>query len=198
MNFATFFSYVFLTAFTPGPNTILSMSNAGKYGFKRSFPFNIGVTIGFFIMMVCCAAGSSLLYRFIPSIKPVMLCLGAAYLFWLAWNVWRDRPHKERKEGGSQNSLLISGMALQFVNVKVILYGLTAMSTFILPHYHSFGSIAGFVLILTAVGFAGTFCWALFGAAFERFFQKYGKILNAIMALLLVYCGVMMLLDIGR
>ena len=85
MNWAAFCSYVLLTAITPGPNTIMSMSNAAKYGFKKAFPFNVGVLLGFLVVMGLCAAFSSLLYEFIPAVKPYMLVLGAAYILWLAW-----------------------------------------------------------------------------------------------------------------
>ena len=195
MNLAAFFSYVFLSAFTPGPNNIMSMTNASKYGFKRAFPFNLGVLFGFLGVMSCCAAFSSLLYDFIPSIKPVMLYVGAAYILWLAWTIWRDKPH-EGKKGLTQTNTVLSGMMLQFINVKVILYGITALSSFVLPYYSSFIAITGFVLLLSVIGFAATCCWALFGSAFERFFKKWGKILNAVMALLLVYCAVSMIVDI--
>jgi threonine/homoserine/homoserine lactone efflux protein len=36
-----FLAYILVTAYTPGPNNILSMSNGSMYGFKKSFPFNI-------------------------------------------------------------------------------------------------------------------------------------------------------------
>ena len=191
MNFSAFFSYVFLTAFTPGPNNIMSMTNAGKYGFKKAFPFNLGVLAGFLIVMSCCAAFSSVLYDFIPFVKPVMLWLGALYILWLAWSVWRDRPH-EGQHSPAQTNTVLSGMVLQFINVKVILYGITAMSSFILPHYQGAAAVIGAVLFLSLAGFAGTCCWALFGSAFDRFFKSHGKLLNAVMALLLVYCAAAM------
>lgn len=195
MNIAAFLSYAFLTAYTPGPNNIMSMANAGKYGLRKSFPFNIGVLFGFLAVMSCSAIFSSLLYDVIPSVKPFMLCFGAAYILWLAWNVWRDKPHDSRK-GLAQTNSAVSGMVLQFVNVKVILFGITALSSFVLPHYHGIAQVAGFVVLLSFIGFSGTCCWAVFGAVFDRFFKKYGKMLNLVMALLLVYCAVMMLMDI--
>lgn len=195
MNFAAFFSYIFLTAFTPGPNNIMSMTNAGKYGFKKAFPFNLGIFAGFLIVMSACAAFTSLLYSVIPSIEPYMLCVGAAYILWLAWTVWRNKPH-EGKKGLAATNTFTSGMVLQFVNVKVILYGITALSSYVLPYYHSFAAVALFVFILAFVGFAGTCAWALFGAAFEKFFKKYEKVLNAVMALLLVYCAATMVLEL--
>lgn len=198
MNFAVFFSYVILTAFTPGPNNIMSMTNAGKYGFRKSIPFNFGVLLGFLIVMSCCAAFASALYDFIPSIKPFMLAVGAAYIIWLAWTVWRDKPHEEKKSRFSKTNTLFTGMVLQFVNVKVILYGITALSSFVLPYYSGLIAVGGFVVLLSAIGFAGTCCWALFGVVFERFFRQHGRILNIIMALLLVYCAVTMIFDIWK
>lgn len=191
MNFAAFFSYIFLTAFTPGPNNIMSMTNASKYGFKKSFPFNLGVLLGFLIMMSLSAAFSTLLYRLIPHAEPVMLWLGAAYILWLAWSVWKDAPHGSKK-GLAQTASVLSGMVLQLVNVKVILYGITAMSSFILPNYHGFFPIAFFVILLSMTGFAGTCCWALFGSVFESLFNSHRKASNTVMALLLVYCAVTM------
>ena len=42
-----FLSYAVVTAATPGPNNIMSMSNASRLGFRRSFPFNLGIWLGF-------------------------------------------------------------------------------------------------------------------------------------------------------
>ena len=195
MNFTAFFSYIFLTAFTPGPNNLMSMTNAGKYGLKKTFPFILGILMGFLLVMSCSAAFSALLYDFIPAVEPYMLCVGAAYILWLAWTVWRDKPHGE-KQGLFRANSFFSGLVLQFINVKVILYGITAMSSFVLPYSRGTAHIVLFVLLLTAVGFAGRCGWALFGAAFERFFKKYSKILNAVMALMLVYCAAAMLIKL--
>ena len=193
MNYAAYLSYLVLAAFTPGPNNVMAMSNASKYGFKKGLRFNIGVLLGFLVVMTLCAAFSSLLYDFIPQIEPVMLCIGAAYILWLAWAVWHDSPQDDTKRVMQTNSI-VSGMVLQFVNVKVILYGITGISTFVLPYFKGALGLAPFVILMSLVGFVGTCCWALFGAAFEKLFQKHEKLLNAVMALLLVYCAISMLL----
>lgn len=196
MNWPAFCSYVLLTAITPGPNTIMSMSNAAKYGFKRAFPFNVGVLLGFLVVMGLCAAFSSLLYEFIPSVKPYMLVLGAAYILYLAWGIWRDKPHAEKKSRFSRTNTVAAGAALQFVNVKVILYGITSLSSFVLPHYNSVPVLALFCVILSVTGFLCTLLWALFGAVFEKFFKRWSKVVNAVMALLLVYCAATMLAEL--
>lgn len=39
-----FLIYCFVTAYTPGANNLLSMRNAARLGFRKSFKFNIGIT----------------------------------------------------------------------------------------------------------------------------------------------------------
>ena len=75
-NVTAFLSYVIITTFTPGPNNIMAMSNATRYGFKKSIRFNAGVFFGFLILMVLSSFLSVTLYSLIPSIKPLMTLIG--------------------------------------------------------------------------------------------------------------------------
>lgn len=197
MNLTAFLSYVLLTTFTPGPNNIMCMSNASNHGLKKTLPFVLGAVSGFFIVISISAVFTTLLYNIIPAIEPYMLAVGAAYILWLAWTVWRSKPH-EAKTGLAAVNSYGSGVLLQFVNVKGILYAITVLSSFVLPYYHDILSIAIFIVVLTLIGLVSTFCWALFGSVFERLFKKYSRITNAVMALMLVYCAVTMVLDIFR
>ncbi|MGK3445261.1 hypothetical protein ACSLO8_24735, partial [Escherichia coli] len=40
------------------------------------------------------------------------------------------------------------------------------------------------------IGTFGNVCWALAGHLFQRLFRQYGRQLNIVLALLLVYCAV--------
>lgn len=114
-------------------------------------------------------------------------------MLYLAWKVWKtssDLEVESRKE-----SSFLSGMVLQFMNPKIYIYAITAMSLYILPLYHSVVALIVFVLILTIIGASGSYVWALFGSAFCRFFTKHTKGVNLVMALLLVYCAVSLYLD---
>lgn len=183
-----FLIYCFITAYTPGANNLLSMSNAARLGFRKSVFFNFGITMGFLIVMTVCTLFSSTLYSALPKVKFYMQLLGAAYMLYLAWKVWKtssDLEVESRKE-----SSFLSGMVLQFMNPKIYIYAITAMSLYILPLYHSVVALIVFVLILTIIGASGSYVWALFGSAFCRFFAKHTKGVNLVMALLLVYCAV--------
>ena len=188
-----FLIYCFITAYTPGANNLLSMSNAARLGFRKSVSFNFGITMGFLIVMTVCTLFSSTLYSALPKVKFYMQLLGAAYMLYLAWKVWKtssDLEVESRKEAS-----FLSGMVLQFLNPKIYIYAITAMSLYILPLYHSVVALIVFVLILTIIGASGSYVWALFGSAFCRFFTKHTKGVNLVMALLLVYCAVSLYLD---
>lgn len=192
-NFTAFLSYVIISTFTPGPNNIMAMSNASRYGFRKSLRFNIGVFLGFFIIMILSSIFSVALYKIIPSIKPVMTFIGAAYILYLAWKTYKSEPHDDDESSKSTNSIL-SAILLQFVNTKVILYCITAISTFIIPYYKSVFVLILFSIALAFTGFVSTCCWALFGAVFQRFIVKNDKAINITMALLLLYCAISLFL----
>lgn len=187
-----FLIYCFITAYTPGANNLLSMSNAIRLGFRRSIRFNFGILAGFAVVMSVCTAFSATLYSFLPKIKMVMQILGAAYMLYLAWKVWRSSA--DLNIDGGKETGFFAGMILQFANPKIYIYAITAMSLYILPIYHSIGSMIVFTIVLTLIGASGSFVWALFGAAFCRVLSKHTKAVNLVMALLLVYCAVALFL----
>lgn len=182
-----FVLYCFITAYTPGANNLLSMSNAIRLGLRRSIRFNLGILAGFVIVMSVCTAFTATLYSFLPKAKFIMQILGAAYMLYLAWKVWKSSAEVD-SDGGKEASF-ISGMILQFMNPKIYIYAITATSLYILPVYQSFGALFGFSIILSLIGASGSFVWSVFGAAFCKFFSKHTKAVNMVMALLLVYCA---------
>ena len=187
-----FFIYCFVTAYTPGANNLLSMSNAARLGFRKSFRFNLGIAAGFLIVMSVCAIFSSTLYSVLPKIKFFMQILGAAYMLYLAWKVWKTSSDLEAENGKA--SSFLAGMILQFMNPKIYIYAITARSLYILAAFHSAGALIGFTLVLTVIGASGSFVWAVCGSAFCGFFARHTRAVNLIMALLLVYCAVSLFL----
>lgn len=121
-----------------------------------------------------------------------MQILGAAYMVYLAWKVWKTSSDLEIENG--KESSFLAGMVLQFMNPKIYIYAITAMSLYILPIFHSIPAMIGFTIVLTVIGASGSYVWALFGSAFCRFFARHTKAVNFIMVLLLLYCAVSLFL----
>ena len=55
--------------------------------------------------------------------------------------------------------------------------------------------LLGFALLLAFIGFLFTLAWSAFGSVFQRLFSRHARLVNTIMALLLVYCAVSLFLD---
>ena len=186
-NVLAFVSYVLVTTFTPGPNNIMAMANATRDGLKRTMRFTLGVCAGFFLIVGISIAFTMTLFSVVPTIKPVMTVIGAAYILWLAWKAVTAPEHDD---GAVGRGTFVSGMLLQFLNPKAILYGLTAASTFIVPYYSALPVLVGFAAALALVSLVSTSCWALFGSLFERVSVRNRRIVNYVMGALLVYCAV--------
>ncbi len=202
-NLGAFLSYVFVVTFTPGPNNIMAMANASKFGYKGILKFILGVCTGFFIIMILCSYFNLLLFNLMPKVKTFMGILGAGFMLYLAVKIMKskeavDEENEEKditddsktsEDNKSRNKLnsFVTGVAMQFVNPKGILFGITVISNFIIPYYKSNISLIFFSFFLTLVGFSATSCWALFGSLFNKFLSKYRKQFNIVMGLLLIY-----------
>ena len=188
----SFLTYAVITAATPGPNNIMSMSNAGRLGFRRALPFNLGIWVGFTLVMALCTLFCTALSALIPAIRLPMLVLGAAYMLYLAWGTFRssDVIQEDHAREGFR-----SGLLLQFINPKIYLYGIMSMEAYILPYYSGQPAVLlFFALLLAFIGFVFTLAWAVFGSVFRLLFSRHARAVNTIMALLLVYCAVSLFL----
>ena len=58
-------SFVFVTTFTPGPNNISSASMGMRYGYRKTVAYLLGISSGFFVVMLACALLSNV--PFVPA-----------------------------------------------------------------------------------------------------------------------------------
>jgi len=204
-NLGAFLSYVFVVTFTPGPNNIMSMANGSKFGYKKTLQFISGVTTGFFIIMILSSYFNLLLFNLMPKVKIFMSILGSGYMAYLAIRIIKssehddenddeqitdeDKIHKLNKDKNNLNSFF-TGITMQFLNPKAILYGITVVSNFIIPFYKSNITLILFSIFLAFVAFISNSSWALFGSLFNKFLSKYRKQFNLVMGLLLIYSAI--------
>ena len=121
----------------------------------------------------------------------LLLVAGVAFMLYLAWETFRSCG----VEGIHSREGFLSGLLLQFINPKIYLYGILSMEAYVLPYYEDRPVILFlFALLLAFIGFVFTLCWSAFGLVFRRLFSQYARIVNTIMALLLVYCAVSLFL----
>lgn len=183
----SFMTYVFITAFTPGPNNLMSLSNGTRFGIKKSLPFNLGIFAGTLTICLLAAFFSAGLFNILPAISLYMKVIGAAYILYLAYKTLKSSNLSEEL---SPSTTFRSGAFVQILNPKLILYAITSMSTYVLPYFKTPVVLGAFALLLSVMGLASTLSWLAFGSFFKRVFTEHAKAVNLTMALLLVYCAV--------
>ena len=176
-----------VTVWSPGPNNILLLSTASKYGVKKNLRLMLGIWTGSLTLMCLSGIFCSALSTVIPGIQPVMKYVGAAYILYLAFVTVRRRPPTDA-EAEKEPSYLM-GLVLQLLNVKIIIYGLTMFSSFILPHEQRVPVLFLYAIYLMVIGAIGNLIWAFAGNVLKRFYSEHYTLMNIIMALLLVWCA---------
>ncbi|MEI2435703.1 lysine transporter LysE [Priestia megaterium] len=188
MNFTAFLSYLIITSFTPGPSNILVMNEGRRFGFRRSLRFSGGIMLGFIILGIVTALLATSLYQWMPTVEPYFKVVGAAYLVYLAWQM--AFPKKKKDDDLCTNSSFFSGLLFQILNIKSILYFLTAMTTFVLPYNNSKSAILFWMCLTILIGCTALLLWTAFGSVFKKLFAKYDKRINVIMCVLLIYSAI--------
>lgn len=81
----------------PGPNNLLSVSNATRYGFRASCSAALGRLLAFAGMIALAASGLAVVLHASAALFYAIKIAGALYLFWLAWQLWRAAPATEEE-----------------------------------------------------------------------------------------------------
>jgi cysteine/O-acetylserine efflux protein len=192
-NLYPFLVYVVVTTFTPGPNNIMAMTNAMHDGYRRTLKFLAGILAGFFIIMLLSGLLNVVVTSWLPSLEQWLKIFGAAYMLYLAYHIATSKP-VELDGGQNNDNTFKAGFIMQFLNIKVILYGITVFSLFIIHSFQSPAMIALFALVLALVGFISTSSWGFLGNIFRIPLRKNYRWFNFVMAALLVYTAIASLL----
>jgi threonine/homoserine/homoserine lactone efflux protein len=85
----------------PGPNNLLSVSNATRYGFQRACSAGIGRILAFAGMIALAGAGLSVVLQTSEWLFQAIKIVGAAYLLYMAWQLWRANTETDEEIAGA-------------------------------------------------------------------------------------------------
>ena len=186
-----FLLYCVVNAFTPGPGNILALSTAVDYGWRRGMPLYLGIFCGYFVVQGLCALVVSLLGAAAPEALGALRYVGAAYVAWLAVHIMRSTPELP---GAASRASFAQGFLLQFVNVKIYLFGITALTGFVAGWSSELPVLFGAEMLVAAIGTVATLTWVAFGVLLQDAYRAHYRAANAVFAATLCLCAVEMLL----
>ncbi|TFW05119.1 LysE family translocator [Oxalobacteraceae bacterium OM1] len=183
--------FAFVSSITPGPNNIMLTSSGIVFGFARSIPHMLGITVGFGVLLALCAAGIGSLVMAVPSIHTALKLIGSAYLLYLAWNL-RSMAFREAESSSARPMSFFGAAAFQFANPKAWVMAITGASAFLPGIQPAALAIAVFCIIFCAVNLPCISVWAGTGAALRRYLTQplWQRLFCALMVALTVYSAI--------
>jgi putative threonine efflux protein len=185
-----FLVYCVINSLTPGPGNILALNTVTNYGYQKGRPLFFGIFAGYYVVQVLCAIFVYGLNAIVPDMMMVMKYIGVAYILWLAVHIAISKPSTENT---NQSASFLKGFMLQFVNVKIYLFGITALTGYIVEFDPSFTSLLFFELVIATIGTIATSLWVGMGLLIQQFYTKHYRVINAVLALTLLECVYSML-----
>lgn len=188
----TLLLYILIVGYTPGPANIYSLTCAMKYGRKQALMMWRGLLTGFTIAVIGMAVLSHLLGEALGDYVAYLKYLGAAYILWLAFQIYRESGAKVKS---ARLCTFWSGLVMQLTNAKMLLFDLTVFSLFVLPYSDRLIDMFPVAALLLLAGPGANLLWLMAGDYLRHIFGKYQKQIDIVMALLLVLCAVVILLN---
>lgn len=185
-----FFIYAVINAITPGPGNILALNTVSNYGWEKGKPLFFGIFVGYYVVQILCAVFVFSVSTFLPDVLGIMKYIGAAYILWLAIHIVISKPAIDSIE---KSASFTKGFLLQFVNVKIYLFGITALAGYITDYSTSLAMLLFFEIIIATIGTIATLIWIGLGVLLQKAYQKYYRPINIVLALTLLECVYSML-----
>ena len=185
--FIAFITFAFVMAFTPGPNNIMLLSSGLTYGFRRTVPHIMGITVGFAFMVGAVGVGLGTVFIAYPVLQTILKYAGVAYLIYLAAVIAMSKPVDPDQQKGRGPMTFWGAAMFQWVNAKgwvMVIGTITA-----------YAAIAAFplniviqVVLSLILGAVSCTTWALFGTALRPLLTSPTAVraFNIVMALLLL------------
>ena len=174
-------------SFTPGPNNLMLAGAGARFGFTRTWRHQLGIVVGFAIMMLGVGFGIAALIATVPSLYAVMKIASIVYILYLAWKT--GTAAAAAPDGTAGNPMgFVAAAGFQWINPKAWIMTLTAMATYTTPRQDARLQVLLLVMVFAVVGAASSSTWVAFGQLIRRYLTSHARrvAFSWIMAALLV------------
>ena len=187
-------TYVATMSVTPGPNNLMLAASGVNFGFRRTLPHMLGISIGHGMQVVIVGGLLAWVMVWLDSVRLELVLAGCSYLMWLAW-----RQARAGQPGGSAKAqpLGFIGAALfQWVNPKAWMMVLNAAILF-LPRGGGWSAALSLALMCALINLPCIALWAMAGDRLRARLSEPRalRVFNYTMALLLAVTALWILID---
>jgi cysteine/O-acetylserine efflux protein len=184
----SFLLYCYVGAITPGPANLCSLSTALRYGKGPALRQWRGLFTGFFLVSMAAVLATWLMGTLLNQYVGALSWVGAAYLLWMAWHTLRASSGPEGQVSSAPGFL--SGLLVNLTNVKVMIFCLMALASYVLPYTRSLRALLAVGLFMPFTGPLANLVWLFAGAALQKLFVNHRKAVDRACAAALALCAV--------
>ena len=160
--------YAFVTSVTPGPSTLMLLASGANFGFSRTVPQILGITLGFKSLLLGVGLGLGAVLTAFPALGAALRISGAAYLLYLAWRIAMSRALASEPRMAGRPLTFLQSAAFQWINPKAWVVALSTMAVYASPDA-PFLSVALISVLFSIVNLPTVAVWAGFGVALRAF-----------------------------
>ena len=182
---------MFVAAFTPGPNNLLSSYSGFNFGIKRTLPLIYGVTFGFPLLIIIINSGLIIFFKKFPALQEIIKILGSVFILYFAYKVALNKSSGEQKI--KNPAKFFNMLFFQFINPKAVLFAIIVVSTFINVNENFIRDTIIVLSVAISFSFTSIFSWCLLGKFLRKFAtnDKFIQAFNYVMSFLLIVCVIM-------
>ena len=188
--------FAFVMSISPGPSNFLLLASGVNFGFRRSLPLVLGISLGFLSMVLAVGLGLGQVLQTTPLAATALRIACAAYVLWLAWKIAHSRAMGPAEDKVMETPISFVQAALfQLVNPKAWAVALIVTVSYTDPERY-LPSLIVMILLFAAVNLPSISVWAVSGVALRRLLGE-GQavtVFNVAMAFLLVASMILVLL----
>ncbi|WP_422776080.1 LysE family translocator [Pseudomonas mediterranea] len=179
--------FALVTSITPGPNNTMLLASGVNFGFNRTIPHMLGISCGFFVLVLAVGFGLGAVFQAYPLLYTVLRYVGAAYLLYLAWKIAHSGPVSEHESGARTPISYWGAAAFQWVNPKAWIMAIGAISTYT-PLQGYFFNVVVIAAVFALINLPSVSLWVVCGSLLRNLLRdrRWLRLFNWGMALLLV------------
>ena len=179
------------TAFTPGPNNIMSSYSGFNFGFKRTIPLMLGVILGWTSMLTVMASGLIIIFQKYIFLQNIIKFFGTIFLIYLAYKIAFSSTNES--ENIKKPVLFFDTFLFQFINPKGVMVAMIAVSTFIDAQNNYLRDATIVIITYFFMAVFSVSSWCLLGKYLRKFAtsKNFIKKFNYTMSFLLIVCVIM-------
>jgi len=176
----------FVTAYTPGPNNVVASYSGFNFGFRKTIPHILGVTLGFTSLVLFLTIGLINVFKLFPIIQIVIRYLGTIFLIYLAYKIASSTTVDETKKENPVK--FIETFLFQYLNPKGVMVGIIVVSTYVELGENYLNYATQVVALAFLFSSTSITLWTFIGKFLRKFAtnDKFIKYFNYVMSVLLL------------